>query len=84
MYIAVAHGNLEIADLFLQMRRAPDMYADDCDSQMFKYLNVFARIAECDKWKAVCKNLRLSQKKLATTLWLVFSGFHFRYAHPNV
>jgi hypothetical protein len=43
--------------LFLQIRRALDMYADDCDGQMFKYLNMFARIAECDKWKAVRKNL---------------------------
>ncbi|KAK1602247.1 hypothetical protein QYE76_008370 [Lolium multiflorum] len=33
------------------------MYADDNDDQMFKYLNVFARIAECDKWKVVRKNL---------------------------
>ena len=33
------------------------MYADDNDGQMFKYLNVFARITECEKWKAVRKNL---------------------------
>jgi hypothetical protein len=41
----------------LQIRRALDMYANDNDGQMFKYFNVFARISECEKWKAVRKNL---------------------------
>ena len=41
----------------MQIRRALDMYADDNDGQMFKYLNVFARIEECDKWKETRKNL---------------------------
>jgi hypothetical protein len=39
------------------MRRAFDMYAEDTDDQAFKYLNVFARIEKCKKWKEVRKNL---------------------------
>ncbi|KAK1603874.1 hypothetical protein QYE76_027547 [Lolium multiflorum] len=34
-----------------------NMYADDNDGQTFKYLNVFPRIEECEKWKEVRKNL---------------------------
>jgi hypothetical protein len=39
------------------MRRTLNMYADDNDGQMFKYLNVFARNEECEKWKEVRTNL---------------------------
>jgi hypothetical protein len=39
------------------MRRALDLYAADNAGHMFKYLNIFARILGCDKWKAVCKTL---------------------------
>jgi hypothetical protein len=35
------------------MRRAFDMYDDDSDDQQFKYLNVFARIEDCEKWAEV-------------------------------
>jgi hypothetical protein len=39
------------------MRRAFDMYIDDTDGQTFKYVNVFARIENCDKWADVRRNL---------------------------
>jgi hypothetical protein len=39
------------------MRRAFDMYNDDTDGQTFKYLNVFARIENCEKWADVRRNL---------------------------
>jgi hypothetical protein len=35
------------------MRRAFDMYSDDTDGQTFKYLNVLARIENCEKWADV-------------------------------
>jgi hypothetical protein len=46
-----------IAGLFVQVRRAFDMYNDDTDGQTFKYLNVFARIETCEKWAEVRRNL---------------------------
>jgi hypothetical protein len=39
------------------MRRAFDMYGDDSDGQQFKYLNVFARIEDCEKWAEVRRTL---------------------------
>jgi hypothetical protein len=33
------------------------MYSDDDDDQTFKYLNVFARIENCEKWADVRQNL---------------------------
>jgi hypothetical protein len=39
------------------MRRAFDMYSDDTDGHTFKYLNVFARIKNCEKWADVRRNL---------------------------
>jgi hypothetical protein len=39
------------------MRRAFDMYCDDTDDQTFKYLNVFARIENCEKLEDVRRNL---------------------------
>jgi hypothetical protein len=39
------------------MRRAFDMYIDDTDGQTFKYLNIFARIKNCEKWVDVRQNL---------------------------
>jgi hypothetical protein len=33
------------------------MYNDDTDDQTFKYLNVFARIENCEKWADVRRNL---------------------------
>jgi hypothetical protein len=33
------------------------MYSDDTDGQTFKYLNVFARIENCEKWVNVRRNL---------------------------
>lgn len=42
------------------MRRAFDMYRDDTGLQ-FKYLNVFHRIEECEKWKEVRRTLGKSK-----------------------
>jgi hypothetical protein len=39
------------------MRWAFDMYIDDTDGRTFKYLNVFARIENCEKWADVHRNL---------------------------
>jgi hypothetical protein len=39
------------------MRRAFDMYNDNTDGQTFKYLNVFTRIVNCEKWADVRWNL---------------------------
>jgi hypothetical protein len=39
------------------MRRAFKMYSDDTDDQTFKYLNVFARIENCEKWANKRRNL---------------------------
>jgi hypothetical protein len=39
------------------MRRAFDMYDDDSDGQQFKYLNVFARIEDYEKWAEVRRTL---------------------------
>jgi hypothetical protein len=41
----------------MQMRQAFDMYSNDTDGQMFKYLNVFAHIETCEKWAEVRRNL---------------------------
>jgi hypothetical protein len=41
----------------VQMQRAFDMYGDDSDEQQFKYLNVFARIEDYEKWKEVRQTL---------------------------
>jgi hypothetical protein len=38
------------------MRRVFNMYSDDTDSQMFKYLNIFACIKNCEKWADICQN----------------------------
>ncbi|KAK1649708.1 hypothetical protein QYE76_067513 [Lolium multiflorum] len=38
------------------MCRAFDMYRDDT-GLTFKYLNVFSRIENCEKWAGVCRNL---------------------------
>jgi hypothetical protein len=45
------------AGFSVQMRRAFDMYGDDSDGQHFKYLNVFARIEDCEKWAEVRRTL---------------------------
>jgi hypothetical protein len=39
------------------MWRVFNMYSDDTDGQTFKYLNVFARIENCEKWVDVRRNL---------------------------
>jgi hypothetical protein len=39
------------------MRRAFDMYSGDTDGQTFKYLNIFTRIKNCEKWVDVRWNL---------------------------
>jgi hypothetical protein len=39
------------------MRRAFDMCSNDTDGQTFKYLNVFVRIENCEKWADVRRNL---------------------------
>jgi hypothetical protein len=39
------------------MRQAFDMYNDDTDDQMFKYLNIFACIENCEKWADIRRNL---------------------------
>jgi hypothetical protein len=33
------------------------MYRNNTDDQTFKYLNIFARIENCEKWADVCRNL---------------------------
>jgi hypothetical protein len=45
------------ASFSVQMRRAFNMYGDDFDGQQFKYLNVFARIEDCEKWAEVRRTL---------------------------
>jgi hypothetical protein len=45
------------------MRRAFDMYSDDTDGQTFKYLNVFARIENFEKWADVRWNLAKNKDK---------------------
>ncbi|KAK1629009.1 hypothetical protein QYE76_003324 [Lolium multiflorum] len=45
------------ADFEQKMRRAFDIYNDDTGGQTFKYLNVFARIENCEKWADVRRNL---------------------------
>jgi hypothetical protein len=39
------------------MRWVFDMYGDDSDGQQFKYLNIFARIEDCEKWAEVRRTL---------------------------
>jgi hypothetical protein len=39
------------------MRQAFNMYSNDTNDQMFKYLNVFACIKNCEKWADVRRNL---------------------------
>jgi hypothetical protein len=39
------------------MRGAFDMYGDDLDGQLFKFLDVFACIEGCEKWAEVRRTL---------------------------
>jgi hypothetical protein len=39
------------------------MYRNDTDGQMFKYLNVFTRIENCEKWADVCQNLMKNKEE---------------------
>jgi hypothetical protein len=48
---------LEMYHLSLQIRRAFDMYSDNTNGQTFKYLNVSARIENCEKWEDIHWNL---------------------------
>nr|XP_051229621.1 uncharacterized protein LOC127347480 [Lolium perenne] len=47
-------------DLEQKLRRALDMYTDDTGLQ-FKFLNVYARLENCEKWKEVRTTLSKSK-----------------------
>ncbi|XP_051196945.1 uncharacterized protein [Lolium perenne] len=47
-------------DLEQRLRRALDMYTDDTGLQ-FKFLNVYARLEKCEKWKEVRTSLSKSK-----------------------
>ncbi|XP_071681465.1 uncharacterized protein [Lolium perenne] len=47
-------------DMEQKLRRALDMYTDDTSLQ-FKFLNVYARLEKCEKWKEVRTTLSKSK-----------------------
>jgi hypothetical protein len=55
--VDIGSPSCDDAGFSVQMRRAFDMYGDDSDDEQFKYINVFARIDDCEKWAEVCQTL---------------------------
>jgi hypothetical protein len=55
--VDIGSPSCDDAGFSVQMRRAFDIYGDDSDGQQFKYLNVFARIENCEKWAEVRRTL---------------------------